>query len=168
MEKITFQKIFFPKKSKSEKNEILEKTHFQLKFHLKSIFQKSILNDISKKYFFGNFQNIFLHEKIFFSDDFFFKVHLLDLSFPTHPTRAPGSVWEWTDIRNNSQTPPSARSSNHRLHNYTMVKIENLSRLMPTTDPTRAPTTSPLRYNAMYVPEQPYSTQWLNGLGLSA
>ena len=91
-----FEKLFFSQNIFSV---------FQLKSHLKSIFQKSILNDFSieifdfrvwklfPRFFFSKyfFKLNFLHEKKVFFDDFFFKVHLLNFSFPTHPVSAPNS-----------------------------------------------------------------------------
>ena len=47
--------------------------------------------NISENMFSKMFKIIFLHEKIIFFDDFFSKVHLLDLSFPTHLLSAPES-----------------------------------------------------------------------------
>ena len=43
---------------------------------------------LEKNIFFGNFQNHFSPRKKKFFRWYFFKVHLLDLSFPTHPVSA--------------------------------------------------------------------------------
>ena len=51
-----------------------------------------------------------LHDEKIFFVRIFFKVQEKVLSFPTHPTRASGSVWARNGARNNSVTPPQPGS----------------------------------------------------------